>query len=51
MKKMYIHEIRQEIYKFYNKNTLAYDNIGKKSCYYWLKYGNFIGKPMYLTMN
>ena len=48
---MYIHEIRQEISKFYENNKLTYDNIGKKSCYYWLKYGNFIGKPMYLTMN
>lgn len=25
--------------------------MGKKSCFYWLKYGNFTGRPMYLTMN
>ena len=48
---MYISDIRQEIKKFLNKNILSYNSIGKKSCFYWLKYGNHIGRPMYLTMN
>ena len=48
---MNISDIREEIKKFKNKYILSFNNIGKKSCFYWLKYGNHIGRPMYLTMN